>query len=158
MDKVGCEQITRKFSDILSFSRLYLVCSAKRTEEAGLREFQEMYKRARIVFVAEARHAADGGQGGVQGKDHQECLAHAQSCLHPTRPAIFPVQSAAVYLTARVNPQMQPLASVIILSDGVYRHVWFLLQTDCTCCMCLRVKWISLQRSRKMNLNRTLKL
>ena len=99
----------------------------------------------RIVFVAEARHAADGGQGGVQGKDHQECLAHAQSCLHLARPAMFPVQSAAVYLAACVNPQMQPLASVIILSDGVYRHVlfikcFFLLQTDCTCCMCLRVK------------------
>ena len=39
---------------------------------------------------------------------------------------MFPVQSAAVYLTARVNPQMQPLASVIILSDGVYRHVLFI--------------------------------
>ena len=80
----------------------------------------------RIVFVAEARHAADGGQGGVQGKDHQECLAHAQSCLHLSRPAMFPVQSAAVYLAACVNPQMQPLASVIILSDGVYRHVLFI--------------------------------
>ena len=70
MDKVGCEQITRNLSNILSFFRLDLVCTAKRTEEAGLREFHEMYKRARIVFVVEARHAAGGGQGGVQGKDH----------------------------------------------------------------------------------------